>query len=211
MLIAPYGYNAVAASFLGMLYVTTAGISCYIVSHSIKQGTSLYAIRLVCLGAFGYQIFGYLAMSNALWTVLLFFFLAGVLSTPIGPSCNHYAAESTQADYAPGAMGLIAGYVFFVALLVFTAILSPITIEASQNAMLTWSLIGVAALIVSLLMTADSGQPKEEAESESAYKVYPHRWAILGFVCILKIMAVASAMTFAILAIAVADGFGVTL
>lgn len=53
----------------------------------------------------------------------------------------------------------------------------------------------------------DDLEPAQAVE----YQSYPHRWGVLGFACILQTMVVASAMTFAILAIAVAQGFEVSL
>lgn len=65
MLIAPFGYGAVEASFLGIFYVTTAATSCFIV-NSFLDGSQkyLFAVRLVCFGAFAYQMYGYLVLSS---------------------------------------------------------------------------------------------------------------------------------------------------
>lgn len=58
-----------------------------------------------------------------------------------------------MAGAASGVMNLFAGYVFFGALFLFTATLSPITETSSQTTMLIWSMIGAVAFILTLGMS----------------------------------------------------------
>lgn len=94
MLIAPFGYGPVEASFLGMTMVISASISCYFVGGSLGESKKyLLFLRLVCIGAVLYQLFGFFVLSSSQWTVWIFFLGAGVLANPIGPIANGFVAE----------------------------------------------------------------------------------------------------------------------
>lgn len=166
MLIAPFAYGPVTASWCGATMVCTGGLMGNLVGWWLSGSNShLTAIRLVCLGATLYQAFGYFVLSTETWSVYTFFFLCGAL-TPMGPGVGGYTAgiAGPLAPLAETIMNLVACYSMFFSLFAFTAILSPIQVTSSEHAILTYGSLAFGAFLFSLLM---SEPPQKPAANDS--------------------------------------------